>query len=363
MRRVDITVDICLEGGIDSNDTESTSYLRTVGGLLRTKQELVTIEIEVSQYFRHLALYETQRATRSELTMSGFDKIHYGVLDDFGVHLKRRDMRVFTELTEYGVGYVAHSTLDRQERSRNTSGFHLSLQEHCYIRTDLGSGLIHRRESCYLVRTVGLHNGSNLSRVYFDMIRAAAIRGLVDRNLATLRRVERLIEIVHTAHRSREHLIEFDDDLIRHAADGRHDSDTCSRHDRTVFAYIRSLDDRPVGFGQEAVTQILRHVAQVHVEIVGTFGIDLVAHGFIGLIRRTELHGVRTCQSTITAVSHRSACLETYAEGLAFCMEAFCALCEGKRNRLGHSGSRETTHAQNVTMLYQFSRFFSGHIF
>ena len=195
------------------------------------------------------------------------------------------------------------------------------------------------------------------------MIRAAAIRGLVDRNLATLRRVERLIEIVHAAHRSREHLIEFDDDLIRHAADGRHDSDTCSRHDRTVFAYIRSLDDRPVGFGQEAVTQILRHVAEVHVEVVRTLGIDLLTHGFIGLIRRTELHSVRTCERAITGVSHRSACLETYAEGLTFCMEAFCALREGKRNRLGHSGSRETTHAQNVTMLYQFSRFFSGHIF
>ena len=204
-------------------------------------------------------------------------------------------MRVLTELAEDGVGYVAHTRLDWQEGRRNTSGFHLCLQESSYVRTDLGCCLIHRCESSNLVRTVGLHNGSNLSRVYFDMIRAAAIRGLVDRNLATLRRVERLIEIVHTAHRSREHLIEFDDDLIRHAADGRHDSDTCSRHDRTVFAYIRSLDDRPVGFGQEAVTQILRHVAEVHVEVVRTLGIDLLTHGFIGLIRRTELHSVRTC--------------------------------------------------------------------
>ena len=37
MRRVDVTVDICLESGVDSDDAETTSDLRAVGCLLRTK--------------------------------------------------------------------------------------------------------------------------------------------------------------------------------------------------------------------------------------------------------------------------------------------------------------------------------------
>ena len=270
-------------------------------------------------------------------------------------------MRVLTEFAEDSVSNVAHSTLDRQERSRNTSGFHLCLQEHCYIRTDLGSGLIHRCESCYLVRTVGLHNGSNLRGIDLQVVRAAAVRGFVDRYLAAARRIERLVEIVHATHGSREHLIELDDDLICHAADSRHDSDSGSRHNRTVFADIRSLDDCPIGFREEAVTQVLRHVAEVHVEIVGTFGIDLVAHGLVRLVRRTELNSVSTCERAVTAVAHGRTCLQSYTERNSLLMQFLCTLCEGKRNGLGHSGSREATHTQDVTMLNQFSRFFSGH--
>ena len=94
MRRVDIAVDIRLQRCVDSDKTHTTDELRIVGCLLRTEQELVAIEIQVCQYFRHLALHEPQRAAGSELAVTGFDQIHYRVLYYFRIHLKRRNMRV-----------------------------------------------------------------------------------------------------------------------------------------------------------------------------------------------------------------------------------------------------------------------------
>ena len=293
--------------------------------------------------------------------MTGFDEVHDGVLDHLRVHLERRDVRVLAELTEDGVSYVAYSALDGQERRRDTSGLHLRLKEECYVLANLGGCSIYRRESGNLVRTVGLHDSCNLGGIDLDMVGAAAVGGFVDRYLATAGRIEGLIEIVHTAHGCREHLIEFDDDLIRHTTDSRHDAYSGSRHNGTVFANIRSLDDCPVGFRQEAITQVLRHVAQVHVEIVRTLGVDLLTHGFIRLIRRTELDSVRTCQSTVTTVSHRRTGLQSHTEGDALCVQFLCALCEGKRNCLGHTGGGKTTHAQDVTMLYQFGSLFGCH--
>ena len=169
---------------------------------MRTQEKLVAIEIEVSQYFRHLGLHEAQRAARSELTMSGFNEVHHGVLDDFGIHLERRDIGILAEFTEDSIRYVTYTRLDRKEGSGNTSCFHLSLQEGSYVGTDLSGGLVNRCESRDLVRTVGLNDSRYLRRIDLDMIRAAAIRGFVDRYLATLRRVERFVQIVHAAHGS-----------------------------------------------------------------------------------------------------------------------------------------------------------------
>ena len=237
----------------------------------------------------------------------------------------------------------------------------LFLQEESYVLADLGGSSIYRRESRDLIRSVRFYHCRYFGGIYFDMIRAAAVGGFVDRYLFAVRRIKRLVEIVHSAHGGREHFVQLDDNLVRHAADSRHNTYSGSRHDRSVLAYIRSLDNSELRFRQETVTQVLRHVAQVSVEIMCSFGVDLFAHGFVRLIRCTELDSVRTCQSTVTTVTHRSTGLQTYAERLAFGMQTLCALRQSKRNRLRHSGGGKATHAQDVTMLYQFGSFFCRH--
>ena len=210
-----------------------------------------------------------------------------------------------TTESEYGVGYIAYTALDRQERRRDTSLVHLFLQEQSYVLADLGGRGIYRSEGGYLVRSVGLDDCGYLRRIYFDMVRAAAVGRLVDRYLATQRRVERFIEIVHAAHGGREHLVQLHDDLVCHAADSRHNTYTGCRNDRTVLAYIRSLDDGELGLRQKTVTQVLRHVAQVHIKIMCTLGVDLFAHRLVGLVRSTELHCVSARQRTVATVTHR----------------------------------------------------------
>ena len=345
MRRVDVSVDIYLQRGVDSDQTKSADHFRVVGSLLRTEQHLIVVEIQIRQHFCHLALNQTKRAAGSELAVTGFDQIHYGVLYYFGVHLKRRNMRVLAQFAEYGVRYIAHTALDRKEGRRNASGFHLSLKEHRYVLADLGGCGIYRRESGYLVRPVGLHDSSYLGGINLDMVRSAAVGGFVDRYLAAHRRVERFIQVVHTAHGSREHLVQLHYDLVRHAADGWHDTHTGCRNDRAVLAYIRSLDDSELGTREKTVTQVLCHMAQVHIEIMRALGVDLLAHGFVGLVRCTELHCVSACQCTVATVAHRRTRLQTYTERNTLGMQTLCTLGQCKRNRLRHSGGGKTTHA------------------
>ena len=166
---------------------------------------------------------------------------------------------------------------------------------------------------------------------------------------------------MHAAHCCREHLIELNDDLIRLITDSRHDTDTGCRHDGTILTYVRCLYNRPFGFRQKTITDVLRHVAQVHIEIVRTFSIDLIAHRLVRLIRRAELDCMSTCQRTVTTIAHRSTCLQSYTERFTLCVQFLCALCQCKRNRLGHTGGCKTTHAQDVTMLYQFGSLFGCH--
>ena len=327
MRRVDIAVDIGLQRRVDGDKAHSTNQLGIVRYLLRTKQQFVTIEIEVSQYLCHLALYQTQRATGSELAMSGFDEIDHGVLNHFGVHLKRRDMRVLTQLAEHGIRHISYTRLNRQERCRDTTFAKFLFQEKRHILADLSRYGINGRESRNLIRTIGLHHSRYLGGIYLDMVRAAAVGGFVDRYLLAIRRVKRLIQVVHSTHRSREHLIELNDDLIRHATDSRHDTDTCCRDDCAILAYIRCLDNRPFGLGQKTVTQVLRHVAQVCIEIVCTFGVDLLTHRLVRLVRCAELDRMSTSQRSVTTVAHRSTCLESYAERNTLLVQFLRALC------------------------------------
>ena len=184
------------------------------------------------------------------------------------------------------------------------------------------------------------------------MVGATAVRRLVDGYLFAVRRVEWLVEVVHAPHGYGEHLIEFDYYLVRHAADSGHDAHSGSGDNGTVLTYIGCLDNGKLGFGEEPVTQVLRHMGEVHVEVVCTLGIDFLTHGLIGLIRSTELHSVCACQSTVTTVSHGSTGLEAYTEGNTLSMQFLGPLCKGKGNCLGHSGSSKATHAQDITMLY-----------
>ena len=79
----------------------------------------------------------------------------------------------------------------------------------------------------------------------------------------------------------------------------------------------------------------------MHIKIVCSCGIDLLAQGWIGLIRRAELDGVCTRQGSITTISHRGASFHSYTERDTTRMQALRALGKRKRNCLGHTGGRD----------------------
>ena len=58
---------------------------------------------------------------------------------------------------------------------------------------------------------------------------------------------------------------------------------------------------------QKSVTQLLRFVRQVHVEIVCLLCVDACAQVFARLVRRAEQHGVGACQCTVEHIARGGA--------------------------------------------------------
>ena len=119
---------------------------------------------------------------------------------------------------------------------------------------------------------------------------------MIDRNLAALRRVSRLIEVVQATHGSRHSLIEFNDDLIRQAAECRHITYAGRRDDLdlvTFFDDLAGLDDGEIRLRHEAVAKVLREFRKVHVKIMCPLCVEFGTQVFVTLVRRAELNGMR----------------------------------------------------------------------
>ena len=175
---------------------------------------------------------------------------------------------------------------------RQTTCFDFTYQEVGNILTDSHRYVIQRRELTAFIRFFSLYDTDDFSRIYFNIRSTDTVGRSIYRDFATVRRIGRLVDIVHTANFFRMSAVQLDDDAVGHTANGRNDTHTTGRDDFTVFGYIGSFNDRYIDLSQKTITQVLCQLRQVHIEILCSVSIQQCAQIFVGLIRRTEFNSI-----------------------------------------------------------------------
>ncbi len=201
MRRVDITEDVCLKGGIHGYQAEAAHDFGMVGNLAGTHKDLVTEEVDIIHKVQHGIVRECERACRSELTFALFHKVHDSVLDNLGIHFKTGYLWILAQTVEHGICHIAHTALDRQEFLRHLSVFKLRSQETAHIVTDFLRNLVSCCKGMDALRSVRRHYAHYLFRIYLQHGRADAVRGAVDGDLATVRGIQGNVVIMEASER------------------------------------------------------------------------------------------------------------------------------------------------------------------
>ena len=114
-----------------------------------------------------------------------------------------------------------------------------------------------------------------------------------------MRRVGRLVNIVHAQQRGRMAVVQLDDDLLGLVAKGRRATHRGCEHDAAARGQVAGLHHGPMHRPQEAVAGGLRHQRQVHVEEARLAGVDARAQSRVGLVRRAKADGVGLGQRAI----------------------------------------------------------------
>ena len=109
-----------------------------------------------------------QRATAGERHATLVHELDHGVLNHLGVDREGRDSLVFTHATEHGVGYVAHTALEWQERLRQTARLHLAHEEVRHVAANGQRDVVQRGELAAVRLAVRLHHADDLLRVDLD---------------------------------------------------------------------------------------------------------------------------------------------------------------------------------------------------
>ena len=231
-------------------------------------------------------------------------------------------------------------------------------QEVADIVADALCQLVGGGEGLDAFRCVARHHAHYLLRVDVQHGVADAVGRLVDGYLATVRGIQRNIVVVESAERVVIVAGIFDDDLLGHHGHRGAHAKTGAEDDVAVGAHLRSLDYGNVKVAVEAVAQILRHMAQVRVEVLYLAAVDAGTRVLVTLIRYTQVDGVGAGQLAVHVVVGRRSGEDVDLEFLALLVELLGALRKGHCHYFGCSRGCKAREAYIITILDVTGRFF-----
>ena len=342
MGRVYVAVQVNFDGCIDRNDTEAAYYFRAVWDFRRTENQFVAEEIHIVVDAFQTVICNSQWTGATEFDASFANQSDHGILDYLCVHFECRNRFITSQCTEYSVGDVSYTRLQRQETGRDNTAFHVGCKEVGNILADFVGQRISGSERTRFVRPVGFHYAYNLFRVYLNVRQSDTVTRFIDRYFAAVRRVERFVYVVHTHTGFAVCAVQLHDDLVGKTADGRGDAAGGSQINFSVWSYFAGFDDGYVHFAHEPVAHFLCHLWEVYV-VVGNLS---VVHSFaevgVGSIRSAVADGFGAWQYAVTGFPCRCACENSYLKRVSFRMFCFSNFCEFGCYSLGRSGGSKS---------------------
>ena len=277
--RVDVAIDVGLDGGVHRDDAQTADHLGVVADLAGTHEHLAMQGLALLEELGHGAAGEGHRAGAGKLALAALEQLEDAVLDYLGVHLKRGDVGALVQGVEHGVGDVAHTTLQGQELLGDAALLELVDEEGTHVVADGSGHLIDGGEGALLADGQrSLDNAEDLLGVDMGGGGTHAVMRRVDGNLATVRRVVGGIDIVHAADGLGNLVVDLDNHLVGHLEPGGGVAHRGAQHEFTVVGDALCLDDGDVHLAVEAIAELLCQLAQVAVVIVDSASVDGLAH-------------------------------------------------------------------------------------
>ena len=268
-----------------------------------------------------------------------------------------------TSAAQYGIGDVAHTGLDGQERRRNAAGFHLGSQKVGYVLTDAHRYFVQRRERGYSVGNVCLDDAHDLGRIDLERRNTDAVGRLVDGNFPAVRRIGRFVQVVDAAQRFGVVAVEFDDDLFGQTGVRRAVAYSGGEGDFAFRGYVAGFDDGYVDVAQESIADVLCQLGEVVVEISGFPFVQGGTQVVVRLVGRTELDGMGAGEGSVQVVGGRGTGKYAYLEGTSCLVFFLGSFSQRFRNDLGASCSGKSAETDVGAVLDELCGIFGRNEF
>jgi len=198
-----------------------------------------------------------------------------------------------------------------------------------------------------LVADVAGHDGHDLPRVAGHVDRADALVDVRDRQGMACRRVGGDEDVAHPDEFHGLARVHLDDHLLGLLEEGGRVADRGGRDDPAVFQDADGLDDGHVHLAQEAVAQLLGHLAQVDVEEHRVARVDPLVDLFARLVGEALGDGVHLRPGLVQLDADGGARQQGQPEFLAL-LDPFG---HGQRHRLGVPAGGEPARADDHAVL------------
>lgn len=304
-----VGVDVNLDWGVHSDDTETSDDLGRVGDDLGTEEEFVVVAVPVVVESLESLWREADGSGGGEAETARVKEVEEVVLENFGPDAEVLEFRV-DETTNDGVGNVTDTGLEGEEVLWETTSGNLISKELDEMLSDGLGGVVLWGVWSGSIWEVGVNNGDNSVWVDWNVVGTDTVLwGHDEVWLAVWWKLGGgdIVETLKVWHAG----VDFDDDLVGHLDQLWGSTDGWTANDTSLLGNCGSLNTGNIDsvgwtvLGVESVGQILWEHTQMLVKEVDATLVDTLGNGLSNLMRSTTVNHVQIRPSVLSIGTRR----------------------------------------------------------
>ena len=273
-------------------------------------------------------------------------------------------MLILTQSAKNCIGSRTYATLQRQELLWNTALMHFFNQELGSKETNLLSNRVAILKGTSLIRNIALYYTNNLILRNAYIWLTDTVANMLDGYSLAVRGIQWLVYIVNELCIRIVERVELQNDLLGQTGSCRRNTTGSSQVNMIVVTHlfdVAHLKNSPINITIESITQLLSHVTQVKIVIWNLSHIYMLTEIGVGSIRSTILDSLCISQITISTLTCRSTCEDTYFKLAASLMLSYSNFCQLLCGCLSYTCWCKSTHSDIIAILNQCCSLGSSH--